>query len=310
MKLQILTLTVMSLVVFMLYCHDYFGLAFSVSLPVIATSKYYGVGPEQRLIFVGDVHGMYDKFMLLLKQVKPDDRTTVVLLGDFLSKGPDSAKIARYLLRNKDRIQCVLGNHELAILFALLNPKKARKFKPKRKMDPGDFSKWKRISFVTEDYIPQETKIKKMHMRLARQLGPDVLDRIADHCSAAAYFNLTATNETLIGVHAGILPNGFEHFKIADLTMMKFVDADNWNHTSKNRFDNAIWWHDLWNSVHDYEDTTVLYGHASSAGLTLRRRTKGLDVGCVNGGSLAALEYTFDDTKKIYNTNLYQVPCK
>ena len=51
--------------------------------------------------------------------------------------------------------------------------------------------------------------------------------------------------------------------------------------------------------------TTVIYGHDSKAGLSIRTYTKGLDSGCVKGGKLTAL--VIEDGGK---QSIVQVRCK
>lgn len=50
------------------------------------------------------------------------DDTTMVLLGDFIHKGPDSDKVVSYILSHKDQIKCVLGNHEILDYDGLFEP--------------------------------------------------------------------------------------------------------------------------------------------------------------------------------------------
>lgn len=65
----------------------------------------------KRTIIVGDIHGCIDEFNELLNKIsyKPND-DRVILLGDLIDRGPDSAAVV-----NKARIlnlESVMGNHE------------------------------------------------------------------------------------------------------------------------------------------------------------------------------------------------------
>ncbi len=74
----------------------------------------------RRVYAVGDIHGRRDLFDVLIAAIEADDKsraqaeTTIVLLGDLVDRGPDSAGViaaARELAaRRKVRILC--GNHE------------------------------------------------------------------------------------------------------------------------------------------------------------------------------------------------------
>ena len=70
-----------------------------------------------RLVFVGDVHGCADEFGDLLRKVGfRKGRDTLVLLGDVVSKGPDSARALR-MARELGALS-VRGNHDDAALAA------------------------------------------------------------------------------------------------------------------------------------------------------------------------------------------------
>lgn len=67
-----------------------------------------------RLIAVGDIHGCAREFEELLDRLalRPDDR--LVLLGDLINRGPDSARVLD--LARKHATVALLGNHELRLL--------------------------------------------------------------------------------------------------------------------------------------------------------------------------------------------------
>jgi len=67
-----------------------------------------------RLIAIGDIHGCHREFADLLDRLglRPDDR--VVLLGDLINRGPDSAKVIQ--LAREHATVSLLGNHELRLI--------------------------------------------------------------------------------------------------------------------------------------------------------------------------------------------------
>jgi diadenosine tetraphosphatase ApaH/serine/threonine PP2A family protein phosphatase len=67
-----------------------------------------------RLIAIGDIHGCSDEFEDLLDKLalRADDR--LVLLGDLINRGPDSARVIQ--LARKHATVSLLGNHELRLL--------------------------------------------------------------------------------------------------------------------------------------------------------------------------------------------------
>ncbi len=86
------------------------------SAPVLAAEVPAG----QRVYAVGDIHGRRDLFDELIAMVEADDAargpadTTIVLLGDLVDRGPDSAGViaaARDLGRRR-AVRTIAGNHE------------------------------------------------------------------------------------------------------------------------------------------------------------------------------------------------------
>ena len=68
-----------------------------------------------RTIFIGDLHGVYDETLELLRLVDPTPADHVIFLGDYVDRGVDSAKCVD-LVRAREQVQgcCAgsLGNHE------------------------------------------------------------------------------------------------------------------------------------------------------------------------------------------------------
>ncbi len=105
-----------------------------------------------RLIAVGDIHGCHTEFAELLSQLElqPDDR--VVLLGDLVNRGPESARVidtARSM-----RAISLLGNHELRLL-------KYRKTGDRKYMKEHDLETFD--SLRPEDWAYMETMQLTFH---------------------------------------------------------------------------------------------------------------------------------------------------
>lgn len=81
----------------------------------------------QRVYAIGDIHGRLDLFKALAEAIEADDavrpqaRTTIILLGDLVDRGADSAgvlRVARTWQQRRDvRILC--GNHEEMLLKSM-----------------------------------------------------------------------------------------------------------------------------------------------------------------------------------------------
>jgi serine/threonine protein phosphatase 1 len=69
----------------------------------------------RRTFVIGDLHGCLDELEALLQAIEPARGDTVVFLGDYIDRGPDSrAVIDRLLLLRRRGPRCVFlkGNHE------------------------------------------------------------------------------------------------------------------------------------------------------------------------------------------------------
>lgn len=83
---------------------------------------------KPRVIAVGDIHGCYNSFRELVEEkirlVKTDQ---LILLGDYIDRGPDSKKVVDYIIDlQKTGFELVVlkGNHEAMLEDAYSNPDK------------------------------------------------------------------------------------------------------------------------------------------------------------------------------------------
>ena len=74
-----------------------------------------------RTIAIGDIHGCPDALAALIDAVAPGRDDTVVTLGDYIDRGPDSRGVLDQLvaLAGRCRLVPLLGNHEEVLLDAL-----------------------------------------------------------------------------------------------------------------------------------------------------------------------------------------------
>jgi len=95
-------------------------------------------GTEGELVYaVGDIHGCYDQMKALLARIAADSagrargrRPILVFLGDYVDRGPESAKVVEALIWLKRRpdleVRLLKGNHEQAMLQFLDAPEANR----------------------------------------------------------------------------------------------------------------------------------------------------------------------------------------
>lgn len=79
----------------------------------------------ERVYAIGDIHGRYDLLIQLIERISdeqaalPPARTSLVLLGDMIDRGPQSQRVLELAYRgtlNKRSAVVLLGNHEDAMI--------------------------------------------------------------------------------------------------------------------------------------------------------------------------------------------------
>ena len=102
-------------------------------VPVEASAS---VPEGQRVYAIGDIHGRLDLFEQLIAAIDAEDagrppaETTVVLLGDLVDRGPDSAGVIDAALAwgARRRVRLLAGNHEEMFLDSLERTEVLRHF--------------------------------------------------------------------------------------------------------------------------------------------------------------------------------------
>jgi serine/threonine protein phosphatase 1 len=76
-----------------------------------------------RLIAIGDIHGCSTALKTLIEAIAPRPDDTVVTLGDYIDRGPDSRGVIDLLIQLESKTQLVglLGNHEEMMLEVIRN---------------------------------------------------------------------------------------------------------------------------------------------------------------------------------------------
>ena len=243
--------------------------------------------PFKRLIFVGDIHGNYMEFTKLLHKVKYNSELDkLVVLGDFVTKGPDSIKTLDYLV--KHNVQCIMGNHEFETLkfYTQFHHLDAPTFS-----NTDSANKYKSLpTSITQDITFNDD------FRLAKKLQPEHVKYI-NSCPVILHF----PKLEIVAVHGGLRP---------DLTLAEQDPLDNldmraligpfFNETTDDpHTPNSVRWYKLYNKADGAvpANNIVYYGHDAGKGLNLRKFTKGLDSGCNKGKKLSAMIVTSEKRK-------------
>ena len=126
------------------------------------------------LYCIGDIQGCYEPFERLLQLVDfSPSRDTLYVLGDLVNRGPQSAQVLRTCMQADGAMLSLLGNHDLHLLAAAHGARRASK----------------RDTLAD---VLQAPDCAALIQWLARQ--------------PLAREHVTAHGETLLMVHAGVLP--------------------------------------------------------------------------------------------------------
>lgn len=231
------------------------------------------------VIIVGDIHGCYDEFMLLIEKmvtrgsIKIDQkrldnilkkrnypvdqflntRILKICAGDLVNKGPKSKEVLDYMIANADNCIGVRGNHDEVVIREYLKHLDGTELPEK--------NQWM-------------MQLNKSHLNYLTQLPYTIA--------------LPSLNVTI--VHAGLVPNiALENQEVQHMVSMRNLiesKADGnqtiaYEATSSGK--NGQPWASLWTGpMH------IFFGHDAARRLQEHPFATGLDTGVVYGGSLTS----------------------
>lgn len=274
---------------------------------------------KERMILVGDIHGELKNLKRLLRKLNFDSkRDHLVILGDFISKGPDSIGVVELL--DKYNAECVLGNHEYYVLnnYAQFHGLSSPFFVAENSTVPFRDLQLSTSGFNFDPEYLLAKKLEPEHVAfinkclLIKRLGSVPL-----HSSKTTGGKKHAEG---LAVHAGLqlnpLTNLNEQDPISCLEMRSYL-GPHFNETTDDPHEkNAVSWSKIWNAKQKEgsleEQYVVYYGHDARRGLNLKRWAKGLDTGCSRGDDLSAMVVWQEKTKRgkiIYKEQPVSVLC-
>lgn len=151
-----------------------------------------------KLVVVGDVHGMRHSLVELLEKVDFDKKHDhLILAGDMVSKGPDSAGVVDFAMELG--ATCVRGNHEDRIVLVAAEMK--GKHLETQFPNPNEPEDKKQDLLEEESFSHGNYKDRK----LVRQLGEKRIKWLAECPVILRVGELGAMGEVVV-VHAGLAP--------------------------------------------------------------------------------------------------------
>lgn len=217
----------------------------------------------ERIYAIGDVHGCFDLLFKLTRAIladvkqRPVAQSRIVVLGDFIDRGPDSAKVVEVLttLRKDERVVVLKGNHEAALVEGIRGNRSALE----AWIDFGGDATLRSFGARDDDIWPADTR------RLVdgvRRIIPDSLidwlDGLPLSYSAGPY----------LFVHAGVRPGVALHSQDPD---------------------DLVWIRsEFTNSTADH-GAIIVHGHTISEHVSVLPNRIGVDTGAYRTGRLSAI---------------------
>ncbi|MEW4448674.1 metallophosphoesterase family protein [Qipengyuania sp. JC766] len=155
----------------------------------------------ERTFVIGDIHGRLDLFQALASEIEREDerrgpaRTTVILLGDLIDRGPDSAGViakARHWQAQRD-VRILMGNHEEMFLDSFERESVLRHF-----LKHG--GRETLISYGIDQKLLTESTVEELREIIDTVVPQDDRDFVAG-------FESTIEQGDYLFVHAGIDPS-------------------------------------------------------------------------------------------------------
>lgn len=220
------------------------------------------IPPGQRVYAVGDIHGRLDLFTTLRGAIEVDTeargaaRTTIVLLGDLIDRGPHSAQViaAAREWRERADVRILGGNHEEMFLLAFQDEEVFRRF-------------WRFGGRETlMSYLPDPNVLASADIGEAHALWRSSIPQ-EDVAFVASLEESVAIGDYLF-VHAGVRPGvAFEAQTTADLR----------------------WIREPFLSSRQPHGAVVVHGHTIVDEPAIRPNRIGIDTGAYMSGRLTAL---------------------
>ncbi len=216
----------------------------------------------ERVYAIGDIHGRLDLLEALANEIEADNsqhepaRSTVILLGDLIDRGPDSAGVIRFVrewqARRPLRILC--GNHEEMLLESLVRPEVLSAF-----LRHGGRETILSYGLTEESY--RRLTLEELQQQMAQAIP-------ADHIAFIRSFEDSILIGDYLFVHAGIMPG---------VARGKQSRAD------------LRWIREPFLSHEGRHEHIVVHGHTITPDATIRHNRIGIDTGAYLHGRLTAL---------------------
>lgn len=211
---------------------------------------------------IGDIHGRYDLLKQIMEMIESHAATFrrgqnyhIVVLGDIIDRGPDSARVIRslYSLSGQKKATVLLGNHEDAMLRTLDG-------------EPGMLRQWMRFGgdATLKSFGIAPPRDEDDYLRVMEQMRSDIPE---NYVSWLRRRPISIRSGDYLFCHAGIRPG-------VDLARQKANDM--------------LWIRDEFLESDEAHGVVVVHGHSISPDVELRHNRIGIDTGAYSTGILTA----------------------
>ena len=269
-----------------------------------------------KIYAVGDIQGCAPSLKALVKKLPA--KSKMIFLGDLVNRGPDSLGTLRYLkrLQEEQRIECILGNHDLHLLAIDAGIRMTKGLDTLRPIldapDKADLIHWLRH----RPMALSNGKVLTVHAGVLPQWDLQQTIECAQEVEKA--LRKKSYKDFLANMY-GNTPNkwsnslkGYDRLRMITnaLTRIRFcTPAGMMEFESKEGFGDGPKGYIPWFKVpkRKTKGALIYFGHWSTLGLLQQGNVIGLDTGCVWGGKLTAME--IPESGKVSKTlEIIQVP--
>ena len=252
-----------------------------------------------KIYAVGDIQGCAPSLKALVKKIP--SKSKLIFLGDLVNRGPDSLGTLRYLkqLQEEQRIECILGNHDLHLLAVDAGIRMTKGLDTLRPIldapDRAELIHWLRH----RPMALSNGKVLTVHAGVLPQWDLQQAIECAQEVEKA--LRKKSYKDFLANMY-GNTPKkwsnslkGYERLRVITnaLTRIRFcTPAGMMEFESKEGFGDGPKGYIPWFKTpkRKTKDTLIYFGHWSTLGLLRQGKVIGLDTGCVWGGKLTAME--------------------
>jgi len=248
---------------------------------------------------IGDVHGCWLTLERLLQRIAwQPDRDELWFVGDLVNRGPSSLEVLRWAFDNRERIEMVLGNHDLHLLSVAAGVRDAKKGDTLQEVlmapDRDDLLNWLRTRPLIHRFGPfvmvHAGLMPEWNIERTCALAETAADRLAGP-ENGTFLRCLSKGRTR-GERAGNEDDRQLAAAVAAMTRIRMVDGDGGARLGFNgapRDAPPEWrpWFDA--SAVRRQGYAVVFGHWAMLGYHREHDVACVDSGCVYGGGLTAL---------------------